>query len=122
MLFRSALASALTIHLRAPSSLSLHSLSKLTTCFSLLSGTHTGSKPFLCPFPGCTSAFSESSNLSKHVRTHKGEKGCGGSITYLVRYADSFAPERYGCDECGKAFSRSDQLARHKKIHTKQRG
>lgn len=63
-------------------------------------GTHTGAKPFSCPEPGCTSTFSESSNLSKHIRTHKGEK------THV-------------CDACDRAFARSDQLARHKKIHSR---
>jgi uncharacterized Zn-finger protein len=65
-------------------------------------GTHTGAKPFICPYPGCQSAFSESSNFSKHVRTHKGEKA-------------------YPCEECGKAFKRSDQLSRHRKIHERKR-
>lgn len=31
---------------------------------------HTGEKPFKCPHPGCDMAFAESSNLSKHVKTH----------------------------------------------------
>lgn len=87
----------------SPSTLVILSRLSFDAKLTLSPGIHTGDKPFLCPHPGCTSAFSESSNLSKHIRTHKGEKG-------------------YACDECGKAFSRSDQLARHKKIHARARG
>lgn len=32
--------------------------------------THTGQRPFLCVFPGCGSAFSHSSNLTVHKKTH----------------------------------------------------
>jgi hypothetical protein len=32
--------------------------------------SHTGEKPYLCQFPGCTKAFSNSSDRAKHQRTH----------------------------------------------------
>ena len=35
-----------------------------------IAGTHTGDKPFKCSHPGCDMAFAESSNLSKHLKTH----------------------------------------------------
>lgn len=60
---------------------------------------HTGDKPLKCPI--CLKAFSESSNLSKHKRTHE-ERG------------------RFTCTElgCNRSFHRLDQLRRHQKLHT----
>ncbi|GAA5828142.1 hypothetical protein JCM3770_006339, partial [Rhodotorula araucariae] len=65
--------------------------------------THTGARPFTCPHAGCGAAFAESSNLSKHIRTHGAER-------------------RYVCPApgCGKAFGRSDQLKRHGRVHARR--
>lgn len=59
---------------------------------------HTGDKPLVCDI--CDRRFSESSNLSKHKRTHE-VKG---------RFVCSF-------EGCGKDFHRQDQLRRHMKQH-----
>lgn len=32
--------------------------------------THTGERPYVCPHPGCTSAFSQVGNLNVHIQTH----------------------------------------------------
>ncbi|KAI8869260.1 hypothetical protein GQ42DRAFT_105691, partial [Ramicandelaber brevisporus] len=32
--------------------------------------THTGEKPYHCTEPGCTKRFSRSDELSRHVKTH----------------------------------------------------
>lgn len=62
---------------------------------------HTGVKPLRCPI--CGKGFSESSNLSKHKRTHE-VKG---------RFNCTFK----GCD---RNFHRQDQLRRHMKTHTRE--
>lgn len=31
---------------------------------------HTGERPYVCKFPGCESAFSESGNLKTHMKVH----------------------------------------------------
>ena len=57
--------------------------------------THTGEKPLECHI--CGKRFSESSNLTKHRKTHN-------------EYGE------FICDVpgCGKDFKRADQLRRHK--------
>jgi uncharacterized Zn-finger protein len=62
---------------------------------------HSGLKPLKCPV--CGKGFSESSNLSKHKRTHEVK----GRFTCTV----------LGCD---RNFHRQDQLRRHMKTHQKE--
>lgn len=62
--------------------------------------THTGEKPLECHI--CGKRFSESSNLTKHRKTHN-------------EYGE------FVCDfpGCGKDFKRADQLRRHKVYYHK---
>eukprot|EP00118_Oscarella_pearsei_P004652 m.20182 g.20182 ORF g.20182 m.20182 type:complete len:365 (+) comp27986_c0_seq1:2184-3278(+) len=61
--------------------------------------THTGQKPFQCQI--CMRCFSRSDHLTSHIRTHTGEKP-------------------YACDTCGRRFARSDERKRHTKIHERE--
>uniref|UniRef100_A0A4W3I815 Kruppel like factor 9 n=1 Tax=Callorhinchus milii TaxID=7868 RepID=A0A4W3I815_CALMI len=57
-----------------------------------------GERPFLCKWTNCTKKFSRSDELTRHYRTHTGEK-------------------RYKCPMCEKCFMRSDHLTKHARRH-----
>ncbi|KAK0462364.1 uncharacterized protein EV420DRAFT_1183411 [Desarmillaria tabescens] len=52
-----------------PSSLKIHE------------NTHTGAKPFPCPFPGCGRQFNVNSNMRRHYRSHMGMDKAGASLS-----------------------------------------
>jgi len=60
--------------------------------------THTGEKPYQCTWDGCTWKFARSDELTRHYRKHTGYKP-------------------FRCRQCDRAFSRSDHLALHMKRH-----
>ena len=60
--------------------------------------THTGERPHVCNV--CTKAFSTSSSLNTHKRIHSGEKP-------------------HQCKTCGKKFTASSNLYYHKMTHIK---
>ncbi|MEQ2218067.1 hypothetical protein XENOCAPTIV_028901 [Xenoophorus captivus] len=58
----------------------------------------TGEKPFKCKWECCERRFARSDELSRHRRTHTGEK-------------------RFTCPVCLSRFMRSDHLAKHARRH-----
>ena len=58
---------------------------------------HTGERPYRCDFPGCSFRASDSTNLTKHKKTHQ--------------------PRQYHCPYpgCNRSFCRSDGRQRHMK-------
>lgn len=60
--------------------------------------THTGEKPYQCNWEGCTWKFARSDELTRHYRKHTGYKP-------------------FRCTQCDRAFSRSDHLALHMRRH-----
>uniref|UniRef100_A0A3P8PI32 C2H2-type domain-containing protein n=1 Tax=Astatotilapia calliptera TaxID=8154 RepID=A0A3P8PI32_ASTCA len=58
----------------------------------------TGEKPYKCKWEGCERRFARSDELSRHRRTHTGEK-------------------KFACPMCLSRFMRSDHLAKHARRH-----
>lgn len=57
-----------------------------------------GEKPFSCNWEGCDKKFARSDELSRHRRTHTGEK-------------------KFACPVCERRFMRSDHLTKHTRRH-----
>ena len=59
---------------------------------------HTGERPFVCTFEGCTRQFARNEELTRHKRIHTGIRP-------------------FQCTSCKKSFGRKDHLQKHRKTH-----
>ena len=76
----------------------------------------------------CRKTLSSPANMSKHMRTHTGERPhicsrCGKAFRHVHHLKDHMATHTgvrtHVCTECGKAFIRATGLGRHMVTHTR---
>lgn len=100
-------------------------------CFEPLKSTKVplNQRPYACPVDSCPRRFSRSDELTRHMRTHTGQKPfqcriCMRNFSrsdHLTTHIRTHTGEKpFACDICGRRFARSDERRRHMKIHLKE--
>ena len=94
--------------------------------------SHTGYKPFPCPYPGCDKGFVTKEQLKNHETTHTKSRKfkcdqCGKAFAVksaLTTHITAVHEEKkiHKCDLCGKAFADSSNLSKHKQTHFRDGG
>ncbi|VCX31516.1 unnamed protein product, partial [Gulo gulo] len=110
------------------------SASEAATCGKYRLGSDTKSnflslqKHHVCP--DCGRSFCQKSDLTKHQRTHSGEKpyscrecgrGFGRKSSLTIHQRKHSGEKPYVCRECGRHFRYTSSLTNHKRIHSGER-
>ena len=99
--------------------------------------THTDSRPFVCPFPGCGKAYKRAEHLKNHSTSHGATleekkpyiceyEGCDAAFSnphHRKRHEKAHVEGGvYKCnvDGCGQAFAKNKQLLNHRAAHAEE--
>ncbi|ODM87405.1 Krueppel-like factor 1, partial [Orchesella cincta] len=88
-------------------------VSRGDTIYKGITGTHTGEKPYLCWWPGCTSNLAKSENRKGHYDTHTKQQPPGKVVkasTVQVKVRRKWMPGRGNHNEIQKAQQSFDEV------------